>query len=58
MEAQAHAARALWNLLHSWWTMASENRRVSLADADTAIRQARKDIPGWPTCPRKQHSRC
>lgn len=45
MEIQGHAARALWNLLHSWWTMASENRRVSLADADIAIRQARKDIP-------------
>ncbi|WP_232532502.1 RNA-guided endonuclease InsQ/TnpB family protein [Nocardiopsis dassonvillei] len=45
METQGHAARALWNTLHSWWTMSSENRRVSLKDADAAIRQARKDIP-------------
>lgn len=45
LEDQGHAARALWNLLHSWWTMSSQNRRVSLKDADTAIKQARKDIP-------------
>lgn len=44
LQAQAHTARALWNLLHSWWTMAAENRRVSLKDADSAIKQARKDI--------------
>ncbi|ASU84257.1 transposase [Nocardiopsis gilva YIM 90087] len=46
LEDQGHVARAVWNLLHDWWTMASENRRVSLKDADTAIRQARKEI-GW-----------
>lgn len=34
----------MWNLLHQWWTMASENRRVHLKDADQAIRQARKDV--------------
>ncbi|CAM3704343.1 helix-turn-helix domain-containing protein [Nocardiopsis gilva] len=44
LEEQAHAARALWNLLHDWWVMVSENRRVSMAAADEAIRQARKDI--------------
>ena len=44
LDGQAHAARALWNLLHQWWTMVGENRRVSLADADAAIKQARKDI--------------
>ncbi|GHC90624.1 transposase [Nocardiopsis terrae] len=44
LDGQAHAARALWNLLHEWWTMASENRRVSLKDADAVIKQARKDI--------------
>lgn len=44
LDAQAHAARALWNLLHEWWTMVGENRWVSLTDADAAIRQARKDI--------------
>ncbi|WP_444960136.1 RNA-guided endonuclease InsQ/TnpB family protein [Nocardiopsis sp. M1B1] len=44
LDHQAHAARTTWNLLHAWWTMASENRRVSLKDADTAIKQARKDI--------------
>ncbi|WDZ90526.1 transposase [Nocardiopsis sp. HUAS JQ3] len=51
METQGHAARALWNLLHSWWTMSSENRRVSLADADAAIRQARKDLPWLAALP-------
>ena len=44
LEGQAHAARTTWNLLHAWWTMASENRRVSLKDADTAIKQARQEI--------------
>ncbi|WP_236700396.1 RNA-guided endonuclease InsQ/TnpB family protein [Allosalinactinospora lopnorensis] len=44
LEDQGHASRAMWNLLHDWWTMASENRRVQLKEADQAIRQARKDI--------------
>ncbi|MBB5489400.1 RNA-guided endonuclease InsQ/TnpB family protein [Nocardiopsis metallicus] len=44
LDDQAHAARTLWNLLHAWWTMASENRRVDLKDADAAIKQARKEI--------------
>lgn len=40
---QAHAARALWNLLHAWWQMIPKEQRT-LANADAAIRQARKDI--------------
>ena len=44
LDGQAHAARALWNLTHEWWIMVGENRRVSLKDADAAIKQARKDI--------------
>nr|WP_263364097.1 transposase [Nocardiopsis deserti] len=51
METQGHAARALWNLLHAWWTMSSQNRRVSLTDADAAIRQARKDLPWLAALP-------
>ncbi|TMR90225.1 transposase [Nonomuraea basaltis] len=43
IDTQAHAARALWNLLHDWWTMLPKCRR-SLAAADAAIRQARNDI--------------
>jgi putative transposase len=43
LDEQAHAARALWNLLHDWWTMLPRDKR-SLAAADAAIRQARKDI--------------
>ncbi|MFI0962903.1 RNA-guided endonuclease InsQ/TnpB family protein [Streptomyces sp. NPDC021080] len=42
-DAQAHAARALWNLLHAWWQMMPKEKRT-LANADAAIRQARKDI--------------
>nr|WP_254667820.1 transposase [Streptomyces griseus] len=42
-DAQAHAARALWNLLHAWWQMMPKEKRT-LADADAAIRQARRDI--------------
>lgn len=40
---QAHAARALWNLLHEWWTFRL-GQRPNLAQADAAIRQARSDI--------------
>ncbi|NUU21561.1 MAG: transposase [Streptomycetaceae bacterium] len=43
LDAQAHAARTMWNLLHAWWTMLSKERR-SLTAADGAIRQARQDI--------------
>ncbi|MFF5938751.1 RNA-guided endonuclease InsQ/TnpB family protein [Streptomyces sp. NPDC012508] len=43
-EEQGHAARALWNLVHDWWTMLPRERR-SLAAADEAIRQGRKDLP-------------
>nr|WP_237270383.1 transposase [Streptomyces caniscabiei] len=40
---QAHAARTMWNLLHAWWQMMPKEKRT-LAHADAAIRQARKDI--------------
>ncbi|MFF0478589.1 RNA-guided endonuclease InsQ/TnpB family protein [Streptomyces sp. NPDC004284] len=43
-EEQGHAARAMWNLVHDWWTMLPEERR-NLAAADTAIRQGRRDLP-------------
>lgn len=45
LDSQGHAARAMWNLLHAWWTWGGKNRRPSLKQADEAIRQARKDIP-------------
>lgn len=45
LDSQGHAARAMWNLLHEWWLLNSQNRRLSLADADAAIRQGRHDIP-------------
>ncbi|MET7355808.1 RNA-guided endonuclease InsQ/TnpB family protein, partial [Streptomyces mirabilis] len=40
---QAHAARTMWNLLHAWWQMMPKEKRT-LANADAAIRQARRDI--------------
>ncbi|TJZ49663.1 transposase [Streptomyces piniterrae] len=43
LDGQAHAARTMWNLLHDWWTMLPKGKR-SLALADAAIRQARKDL--------------
>lgn len=43
VDEQAHAARAMWNLLHAWWQMMPREKRT-LANADAAIRQARKDI--------------
>lgn len=44
LDEQGHAARAMWNALHDWWRMNSQNRHLSLAEADEAIRQARRDI--------------
>lgn len=43
-EGQGHAARAMWNLVHDWWTMLPKDKR-NLAAADQAIRQGRKDLP-------------
>lgn len=43
MDAQAHAARTLWNCLHAWWQMMPKEKRT-LTAADAAIRQARKEI--------------
>ncbi|WP_455359730.1 RNA-guided endonuclease InsQ/TnpB family protein [Streptomyces sp. SYSU K21746] len=40
---QAHAARTMWNLLHAWWRMMPKEMQT-LANADAAIRQARKEI--------------
>jgi putative transposase len=42
-DAQAHAARTMWNLLHAWWQMMPKDKRT-LANADAAIRQARGDL--------------
>jgi putative transposase len=44
LDDQAHAARALWNLLHDWTTGHGRCHRPSLKAADEAIRQARKEI--------------
>ncbi|MET8956326.1 transposase, partial [Streptomyces sp. NPDC004533] len=43
MDDQAHAARTMWNCLHDWWMMLPKDKRT-LAAADAAIRQARKDL--------------
>ncbi|MFB7997418.1 RNA-guided endonuclease TnpB family protein, partial [Streptomyces sp. NPDC056002] len=43
MDEQAHAARTVWNCLHAWWQMMPRHKRT-LANADAAIRQARKEV--------------
>jgi putative transposase len=43
IDDQAHAARTMWNCLHSWWQMTPKSD-TKLALADAAIRQARKDL--------------
>ncbi|MET8336405.1 transposase [Streptosporangium canum] len=47
LDGQAHDARALWNLLHEFFTF-RQGKLASLKDCDTAIRQARKEID-WLT---------
>ncbi|MFF0312524.1 hypothetical protein ACFYSC_34275 [Streptosporangium sp. NPDC004379] len=43
LDGQAHAARALWNLLHEYFTF-RQGRFATLKDCDAAIRQARREI--------------
>src|SRR6266511_6020460 len=50
LERQAHTARALWNLLHEWYTCRDGGiaKRPSLADIDRQLREARTNpLPGW-----------
>ncbi|MDF2272667.1 transposase [Streptomyces coacervatus] len=50
MDAQAHAARAMWNQLHDLWTMTPRCQQ-SLARMDQALRQARKEIDWYSILP-------
>lgn len=43
LNTQGHVSRALWNLLHEWWTF-HPHSPPTLAQADAAIRQARHEI--------------
>ncbi|MFD3561715.1 RNA-guided endonuclease InsQ/TnpB family protein [Streptomyces sp. NPDC058686] len=43
LDAQGHAARATWNLLHDWWLMLPRAKRT-LAAADAVIRQGRAEL--------------
>ncbi|MDX3762089.1 hypothetical protein [Streptomyces sp. AK02-04a] len=42
---QAHAARTVCNLPHAWWQMVPKEKRTNAnANADPAIRRARRDV--------------
>jgi putative transposase len=43
LDAQAHTARALWNLLHEYFTF-RQGRFATVKDCDAAIRTARREI--------------
>jgi putative transposase len=50
LDRQGHVARALWNLLHEWYTCRSGGiaTRPSVAEIDRQLRNARSDpLPGW-----------
>ena len=50
LDRQGHTARALWNLLHEWYTCrdGGSTRRPTGAALDRQLRQARTDpLPGW-----------
>ena len=52
LETQGHTARAVWNLLHEWYTWGGHgrrsSRRPSVAEIDRQLRAARIDpLPGW-----------
>ena len=50
IDAQAHAARAMWNQLHDLWTMTPKCQR-SLTRMDQTLRQARKEIDWYAVLP-------
>ncbi|KOV85805.1 transposase [Streptomyces sp. NRRL WC-3618] len=43
LDAQGHAGRTTWNLLHDWWLMLPKAKRT-LAAADAVIRQGRREL--------------
>jgi putative transposase len=50
LDRQGHTARALWNLLHEWYTCRNGGiaRRPSVAELDRQLRAARTDpLSGW-----------
>jgi transposase len=50
LDRQGHTARALWNLLHEWYTCRNGGiaKRPSIAEIDRQLRAARIDpLPGW-----------
>jgi putative transposase len=50
LDRQGHTARALWNLLHEWYTCRNGGiaRCPSVAEVDRQLRAARTDpLPGW-----------
>jgi putative transposase len=50
LDGQGYTARALWNLLHEWYTCRNGGiaRRPSIAEIDQQLRDARaKPLPGW-----------
>jgi putative transposase len=49
-KGQGHAARAVWNLLHEWYTCRDGGiaKRPSIAEMDRQLRDARtKPLPAW-----------
>ncbi|MFD0273247.1 RNA-guided endonuclease InsQ/TnpB family protein [Kitasatospora sp. NPDC127111] len=50
IDAQAHAARAMWNQLHDLWSMTPKCQR-SLTRMDEVLRQARRDIDWYAVLP-------
>jgi putative transposase len=51
LDQQGHSARALWNLLHEWYTwggLSGSPRWPPIAEVDRQLRDARRDPPlGW-----------
>jgi putative transposase len=51
LDGQGQTARAVWNLLHEWYTWAGPGRtarRPSIAEIDLQLREARANpLPGW-----------
>jgi putative transposase len=51
LDQQGHTARALWNLLHEWYTWggtSASSKRPSIAEIDHQLRDARRNPPpGW-----------
>ena len=51
LTTQGHTGRAMWNKIHEWWLISSDNRLPTLKALSEAVKQGRRDIPWLAALP-------